>query len=61
MIKKIFMYWHNKFENSPLIVKKCLASWKKFNENYEIIELNDDNLKEWINIDNLIYNKKGLY
>jgi hypothetical protein len=57
MIKKIFMYWHNGFINSPIIVKECLKSWKYFNSDYEIIELNDDNLIHWININDLIKNK----
>jgi len=51
------MYWHNGFINSPIIVKECLKSWKYFNSDYEIIELNDDNLIHWININDLIKNK----
>jgi mannosyltransferase OCH1-like enzyme len=51
------MYWHNGFDNCPLIVKQCLKSWKFHNLNYEIIELNDTNLSEWIDIIELVKNK----
>jgi hypothetical protein len=57
MIKRIFIYWHTDFINSPLVVQKCLDACKYYNKNYEIIELNDNNLHEWINIDELIKNK----
>jgi hypothetical protein len=57
MIKRIFIYWHSSFDNCPLIIKQCLKSWKFHNKDYEIIELNDSNLLEWINISELIKNK----
>ena len=54
--KVIFIYWAQKFINSPTIVKKCLLSWKLKNPTWEIIELNDDNLSEYINIEEEIPN-----
>ena len=54
MIKKIFIYWGQKFNNAPKIVSKCLLSWKIRNPTWEIIELNDDNLNEYINLDEIV-------
>ena len=54
MIKKIFIYWGQKFNNAPKVVSKCLLSWKIRNPSWEIIELNDDNLNEYINLDEII-------
>ena len=51
MKKVIFIYWAQKFINAPIVVKKCLLSWKLKNPTWEIIELNDDNLSEYINIE----------
>lgn len=50
MKKIIFIYWAQKFINAPIVVKKCLLSWKLKNPTWEIIELDDDNVNEYINI-----------
>jgi hypothetical protein len=52
--KVIFIYWGQKFMNAPFIVKKCLLSWKLRNPSWKIIELDDDNLIDYINIESLI-------
>jgi lipopolysaccharide biosynthesis glycosyltransferase len=57
MIRRIFMYWDSGFDNCPLIIKQCIKSWKYYNKNYEIIELNDSNLSSWIDIEELVKNK----
>ena len=51
MIKVIYIYWGQKFINASFVVKKCLLSWKLKNPTWEIIELDDDNLSEYINIE----------
>ena len=51
MIRKIFIYWGQKIINSPDVIKKCLLSWKLKNPTWEIIELDDDNLIEYIDIE----------
>lgn len=56
MKKIIFIYWAQKFINAPIVVKKCLLSWKLKNPTWKIIELNDDNLSEYINIEKEIPN-----
>ena len=54
MNKNLFIYWNNGFENSPLIVKKCLQSWKNKNFKWNIHILSDNNLTKYINIKNYI-------
>ena len=49
--KIIFIYWAQKFVNAPDIVKKCLLSWKLKNPNWTIIELDDDNIYNYINLE----------
>ena len=51
MIKNLYIYWGKKFVNAPYIVKICLLSWKLKNPTWNIIELDDENLGEYINID----------
>jgi hypothetical protein len=48
MIKTIFIYWHSGFINAPDVVKKCLLSWKIKNIDWKIIELDDNNLCQYI-------------
>lgn len=48
MRKVKFIYWTQKFINAPIVVKTCLLSCKLKNPTWEIIELNDDNLSEYI-------------
>ena len=54
MIKKIFIYWGQSFCNAPTIVTNCVLSWKIRNPNWEIIELDDDNLNNYINLEEII-------
>ena len=56
MKKVLFIYWAQKFINAPTVVKKCLLSWKLKNPTWEIIELDDDNLSKYINIEEEIPN-----
>ena len=68
MNKIIFIYWAQEFKNAPEVVKKCLLSWKLKNPSWNIIELNDKNLNEYINIEEKIpnitkkkYNKNSIF
>ena len=51
MNKTIFIYWAQEFKNAPMVVKKCLLSWKLKNPSWNIIELDYKNLNEYINIE----------
>mgnify|MGYP000082498576 CR=1 FL=1 len=48
MNKNIWIYWSQGFDNAPPLVKECLKSAKHYNPNWNIIELTDVNLKEYI-------------
>jgi hypothetical protein len=53
--ENIFLYWEQGWENAPLICKKCFDSWIKFNKNdYNVIQLDKTNIKEYIPRDTLI-------
>jgi hypothetical protein len=56
MIKNLYIYWAQKFINAPDVVKNCLLSWKLKNLTWKIIELDDDNLNEYINLEEEIQN-----
>ena len=57
-MKRVFIYWNSGFNNAPHLVQQCLKSWQYHNKNYDIVELDDSNLLEWIDIDQLIKDKK---
>lgn len=61
MIKNIFILWFQGFENAPDIVKKCLESWIYYNLDWNIIQLDDSNLHEYIEIDEFRNNEIGLW
>ena len=50
MIKQLFIYWDQGFENSPKLVQKCLLTWKKHNPTWNIIELDNSNLSQYIDL-----------
>ena len=56
IIKTLFIYWNQGFENAPVLVKKCLLSWKLQNPTWNIIELDETNINEYIKLDDVIPN-----
>jgi hypothetical protein len=56
MIKVLYIYWSENFDNSPYVVKNCLLSWKLKNKTWKIIELHDNNLSEYVNLEKEIPN-----
>lgn len=50
MEKRIFVYWDKGFKFAPDIVQKCLLSVKLNHKDWEIIELDNNNLNKYINI-----------
>ncbi len=57
----LFLYWASGFENAPEVVKICVEHVKKYYPDYKIILLSDDNLDEYIHLDQNImkYHKEG--
>lgn len=48
--KKIHYCWFGRGEK-PKLAQKCIASWKKYCPDYEIIEWNENNFRceyEWL-------------
>jgi len=53
----LYILWFQGFENAPNIVRWCLASWKHYNPTWNIILLDNTNLKEYVNLENILYDK----
>lgn len=52
--RRIFLFWHNGFQNAPPIVRLCRDSWHAMNPEYEVIELDSENVHDWLDF-NLIF------
>lgn len=46
--KKLWIYWAQGESESPLIVQKCISSWRKHNPDWEITILDANNLKQYV-------------
>ena len=46
--RTVWMLWLQGFENAPDIVQVCLRSWKTRNPTWRVVELNEENLSEYI-------------
>lgn len=55
--EKIWIYWNTGINNAPNIIKLCINTWKYYNNNWNIIILDDNNLNNYIDIYNIIKNK----
>jgi hypothetical protein len=51
--KLIYIYWGQGFENAPPLVNFCLSSWKKNNPDWQLIELNNENIGQYIDLNAL--------
>ena len=49
--KKIFIYWSQGWESAPELSKRCKTSWVKHNPDWKVIALDDQNLSNYISID----------
>lgn len=56
MNKTIFICWFQGFESAPKVVKHCLMSWKINNPTWNVIELTDKNIKNYVDIEKDIPN-----
>ncbi|NET79228.1 capsular polysaccharide synthesis protein [Okeania sp. SIO1F9] len=48
--KKIWFLWYQGFSQAPLVVRKCYESWKKYNPDWEVIFLDENNIKDYITL-----------
>jgi hypothetical protein len=49
MQKNIFILWFQGFIHAPRLIRLCLRSWKYYNPDWNIIELDSNNLNNYIN------------
>ena len=61
-IDNIWICWFQGEKNSPPIVKKCIESIKKYNKDKKIHIITEDNISEYVEFPNYIYDKwkKGI-
>lgn len=53
----IWVLWLQGIEDSPLLVKKCISSIKKYNPDRKVIILNKENIKNYISVPSHIEEK----
>ena len=56
MIKTIYILWLQGFDNAPNIVKKCVQSWYHYNPTWNIIQIDNNNLNQYIDLNELDIN-----
>ncbi|MGI8784423.1 MAG: capsular polysaccharide synthesis protein [Acidobacteriota bacterium] len=49
----IWMLWLQGFDSAPEVVRVCLHSWKARNPTWNVIELSDENLPDYVDSDSL--------
>lgn len=54
MNKTIWILWFQGWKNAPVVSLKCLETWKENNPGWNIIELDEQNLSQYINLDEFI-------
>lgn len=52
MIKTIYILWFQGFNKAPEIVKECVNSWKYYNPDWNIVLIDNNNLINYVNLDN---------
>lgn len=60
--KYIWVFWYQGEEHAPVVVKKCIQSIKDHAFNYEVVVLNKNNIKKYIEVPEVILKKveKGI-
>lgn len=51
--KKIWIYWAQGETTAPLTVKKCIESWRKHNQDWEVIVLDVKNVNRYVHMPTL--------
>jgi len=54
----LYILWFQGFDNAPNIVRWCVSSWKHYNPTWNIILLDDTNLKNYVNLEKVTYDKE---
>lgn len=54
MIKTLYVLWFQGFENAPQVPRGCLVTWKYHNPDWDIIVLDENNLKEYVDVESYL-------
>ena len=49
--RKIWILWFQGLSEAPFLVRKCIDSWVKENQNWEVIILDENNLSKYVVLD----------
>ena len=55
--KYIFVLWYQGFDNLPPIIEKCIESIKKHIKNRKLVLISWENIKDWADLPDYIYEK----
>ena len=55
--QNVWIFWWQGEEGMPLIVKQCIKSIKKYMGNHQVIVLSEENLFQYVEVPEEIYNK----
>ena len=58
MNKKIWIYWNRGFHRANELVNACAKSWQHYNPGYEVVLLNDKNMRDYIDISHHLHKIK---
>ncbi len=51
MIKIIYILWFQGFDHAPDVVRHCVDSWKYYNPDWNIVLLDDTNVRNYVSFD----------
>ena len=52
--KTIWICWFQGFEEAPPLIKACLQTWKYYNSDWNIVELNNQNISDYVDLESEI-------
>ena len=57
----IWQYWGQGYENVPELVRICLDSVEKYKGDFQLVRLTDDNVSEYLDFPDEIYQKRKVF
>ena len=52
--KTVWIMWQQGFANAPKLVQKCLESWRLHNPNWQIVLLDEQSIRQYVNLNEII-------
>ena len=52
--RRIWCMWLQGLDKAPDIVKKCWASWEKYNPDWQLVLLDESNLEQYVPVQEII-------